>query len=79
MAPDPSEKPIRSRPLAQQVVGGASAAERGEDRGASARPGARVPSRAASPGLPLGALPGALPPGRPLLLLQPLLLLAGQV
>lgn len=78
-APDPSEKPIQSRPLAQHVVGGASASERGEDRGASARPGARVPSRAASPGLPLGALPGALPPGRPLLLLQPLLLLAGQV
>lgn len=78
-APDPSEKPIQSRPLAQHVVGGASASERGEDRGPSARPGARVPSRAASPGLPLGALPGALPPGRPLLLLQPLLLLAGQV
>lgn len=42
-APDPSEKPIRSRPLAQHVVGGASASERGEDRGASARPGAASP------------------------------------
>lgn len=35
--------------------------------------------RGASPGLPLGLLLGALPPGFPLFLLQPLLLLARQV
>lgn len=53
---------------------------------ASARPEAwglpsspRPAPRRASPGLPLGLLLGALPPGFPLFLLQPLLLLARQV
>ena len=38
-----------------------------------------LPAPEASPGLPLGLLLGPLPPGLPLLLLQPLLLLARQI
>lgn len=77
-APDPSEKPIQSRLLAQHVVGGASAAERGEDRGASARPrgprpltrsltwsATRRPPWRAPSGPPSASPPAAPSPGWP--------------